>query len=56
MIEVRISTEHPFHLHGMEFEVLSINGQRPELRIEYDYAKIRDRVRLLLHANNQETG
>ena len=56
VIEVRnlSPTEHPFHLHGMEFEVLSVNGRSPEFRRIEDTItlKIRDRVRLLLHANN----
>jgi FtsP/CotA-like multicopper oxidase with cupredoxin domain len=31
IVEVRnlSATEHPFHLHGMHFEVLSINGEAP---------------------------
>jgi FtsP/CotA-like multicopper oxidase with cupredoxin domain len=56
VIEVRnlSPTEHPFHLHGLDFEVLSINGVPPPYKMIEDTftLKIRDRVRLLVHANN----
>ena len=56
VIEIRnlSPTEHPFHLHGMEFEVLSINGVAPAYKQIEDTItlKVRDRVRILLHANN----
>jgi FtsP/CotA-like multicopper oxidase with cupredoxin domain len=47
-------TEHPFHLHGMPFEVLSINGVAPtHKRIEDTLLlRIRDRARLLILADN----
>lgn len=42
VIEVRnlSSTEHPFHIHGMTFEVLSVNGIAPS------YKRIEDTVNL----------
>lgn len=50
VIEVRnlSSTEHPFHLHGMSFEILSVNGEAPAFRRVEDTLnlKIRDVVRL----------
>lgn len=50
IIEVRnvSPTEHPFHLHGMRFEVLSTNGRPPAFRTMEDTLNlaIRDRVRL----------
>jgi FtsP/CotA-like multicopper oxidase with cupredoxin domain len=38
IIEVRnvSATAHPFHLHGMFFEVLSVNGVVPEHRVIED--------------------
>ncbi len=56
VIEVRNSspTEHPFHLHGHAFEVLSVNGARPPLRRIEDTWNlgIRDIARLRLVADN----
>lgn len=56
VIEVRnlSPTEHPFHLHGMNFEVLSIDGVAPELRRVEDTLNvpIRAAVRLLVEADN----
>jgi len=56
IIEIRNAspTEHPFHLHGHGFEVLSVNGEPvSEYTFEDTYnIPIRARVRLLLHANN----
>jgi len=52
IIEVRnlSPSEHPFHTHGMSFEVLSINGQAPAARRVEDTLNlgIRDAVRLLV--------
>jgi FtsP/CotA-like multicopper oxidase with cupredoxin domain len=47
-------TEHPFHLHGMPFEVLSINGVAPSHQRLEDtlLLRIRDRARLLISADN----
>jgi FtsP/CotA-like multicopper oxidase with cupredoxin domain len=56
IIEVRnlSPTEHPFHLHGHHFEVLSRNGTRSaQVEIEDTVnVRIRERVRLRLVANN----
>ncbi len=56
IIEVRnlSPTEHPFHLHGHTFEVLSRNGRPPDSPTYEDTInlRIRDRVRLRLVANN----
>lgn len=56
IIELRnlSDTEHPFHLHGMPFEVLSIDGVAPLYRTIEDTinVRIRQRVRLRLEANN----
>ncbi len=56
VIEVRnlSSTNHPFHLHGQRFEVLSENGVPvPARRVEDTVdVGIRETVRLLLHADN----
>ncbi len=56
VIEVRnlSPTEHPFHLHGLHFEVLSVNGEPPEYRRIEDTInlKIRDTARLLVNADN----
>lgn len=50
VIEVRnlSSSEHPFHVHGMSFEVLSVNGVAPATRQVEDTlnVRIRDVVRL----------
>jgi FtsP/CotA-like multicopper oxidase with cupredoxin domain len=56
ILEVRnlSPTEHPFHLHGHHFEVLSRNGVAP-LHVETEdtiNVRIRERVRLRLVANN----
>lgn len=47
-------TEHPFHLHGLRFEVLSIDDVPPPYQMIEDTIniKIRQRVRLLVHADN----
>ncbi|MDP2307541.1 MAG: multicopper oxidase family protein [Pseudomonadota bacterium] len=56
IVEVRnlSATNHPFHLHGQRFEVLSVDGVPvPARRIEDTVdIGIRQRVRLLLHADN----
>jgi FtsP/CotA-like multicopper oxidase with cupredoxin domain len=56
VIEVRnlSATEHPFHLHGLAFEVLSIDGVAPAQRTIEDTVnvKIRQRVRLQVLADN----
>ncbi len=45
VIEIRnlSSTEHPFHIHGMNFEVLSVNGQAPAYRRIEDTVNLRIR-------------
>ena len=47
-------TEHPFHLHGLPFEVLSRNGVAPSFRTIEDSVnvRIRETVRLRVHATN----
>lgn len=47
-------SEHPFHIHGLAFEVVAINGAPPPYRtIEDTYElAIRDRIRLRVHADN----
>ncbi|MDP2316315.1 MAG: multicopper oxidase family protein [Pseudomonadota bacterium] len=56
VIEVRnlSATEHPFHLHGQSFEVLSVDGVPPAMRTVEDTVnvKIRQRVRLRVLADN----
>lgn len=56
VLEVRnlSPTEHPFHLHGLAFEVLSINGAPPPRYMLEDTLnlRIRDRVRLRVRADN----
>lgn len=56
VIEVRnlSPTEHPFHLHGHAFEVLSVNGEPPaHYRLEDTYnVGVHEVVRLLMHADN----
>ena len=56
VIEVRnlSPSEHPFHLHGLHFEVLSVNGRpSPWRTIEDTFnLRIRDRVRLKVQADN----
>ena len=56
IIEVRnlSPTEHPYHLHGMHFEVLSVNGISPERRtIEDNYnVRIYESLRLRVVADN----
>lgn len=53
IVEVRnaSASHHPFHVHGMRFEVLSINGEPvPERRLEDTIdIGIRERVRLALY-------
>jgi FtsP/CotA-like multicopper oxidase with cupredoxin domain len=34
-------TEHPFHTHGMDFEVLSVNGESPEFQLIEDTINLR---------------
>jgi FtsP/CotA-like multicopper oxidase with cupredoxin domain len=57
IIEVRnlSPSEHPFHIHGMSFEVLSVNGVAPEYqRIEDTMnLEIRDIVRLAVQTSNR---
>ena len=56
VIEVRNAspTDHPFHLHGHAFEVLSVNGVAPDMRTVEDTwnLAIRDVARLRLVADN----
>jgi FtsP/CotA-like multicopper oxidase with cupredoxin domain len=56
IIEVRnlSASEHPFHLHGQRFEVLSVNGIAPEYRTLQDNwnLKIRDTLRVAIEASN----
>ena len=56
VLEVRnlSPTEHPFHLHGLLFEVLSINGVPPEQKQIEDTINIEiyQSVRLLITADN----
>ena len=56
IIEIRnmSAVEHPFHLHGFHFEVLSVNDEpSPHRRIEDTLnIRIRDRVRLKIDVNN----
>ncbi|MEC7240151.1 MAG: multicopper oxidase family protein [Myxococcota bacterium] len=56
ILEVRnmSATEHPFHLHGHAFEVLSINGESPQWAMLEDTINIpiRGIARLRLVANN----
>ena len=56
ILEVRnISpTEHPFHVHGHEFEVLSVNGAPPPARQVEDTIniRIRETVRLRMVPDN----
>lgn len=56
VLEVRnlSATEHPFHLHGHVFEVLSVDGVPPAQRLVEDTVNLPlyGTVRLLLHADN----
>jgi FtsP/CotA-like multicopper oxidase with cupredoxin domain len=56
IIEVRnlSPTEHPFHIHGMSFEVLSVNGEPVQTRTIEDTINIgiRDIVRLRIETSN----
>ena len=56
IIEVRnlSPTEHPFHLHGLHFEVLTINGEPPPYQMIEDTfnLRIRDQVRFKVLADN----
>lgn len=56
IVEIRnvSPSEHPFHLHGLSFEVLSVNGVPPDVRtVEDTYnLRIRDRVRVRVLADN----
>lgn len=44
---------HPFHIHGVQFEVLSRNGSKPILRDTgvRDTVLVREPVELLVHFN-----
>ena len=44
------AVEHPLHLHGLAFELLSLNGVAPTARTVEDTLNLRarDRARLLL--------
>ena len=57
IVEVRnlSPTEHPFHLHGVHFEVLSVGGVQPERRTIEDTVNvpIHEVVRLKVLADNQ---
>lgn len=56
VIEIRnlSATEHPFHLHGMAFEVLSVDGVPPDQRTVEDTVnvEVRQTLRLLIPADN----
>ncbi len=56
VIEVRnlSGSEHPFHLHGMHFEVLSINGTPPPFRTIEDTwnLAVYDRIRVSVRPQN----
>ncbi len=56
IIEIRniSQSEHPFHLHGHAFEVLSYDGLQPPFRVMEDSINVRvgETVRLRLFANN----
>lgn len=56
IVEIRnaSATEHPFHLHGHAFEVLSIAGVPPLTKSVEDTLNVRigEAVRLKLHADN----
>ena len=56
IVEVRnlSPTEHPFHVHGVAFEVLSLNGVAPPRRTMEDTINVgvRDVVRLRVFADN----
>lgn len=56
VIEVRnlSPTRHPFHIHGMNFEVLSVDGAPPPYRMVEDTIDlgIRETVRLLVRPPN----
>ena len=56
VLEVRnlSPTEHPFHLHGLVFEVLSVDGVPPEQQQIEDTVNvgIYQTVRLLITADN----
>jgi len=56
IIEVRnlSPTQHPFHLHGHEFEVLSMSGEPPPFHSMQDTVNIGiyERLRIKLHADN----
>ena len=56
VLEVRnvSPSHHPFHLHGLTFEVLSIDGIPPAQRLVEDTLDIgiRQTVRLRIEANN----
>ena len=48
------ATEHPFHLHGLKFEILSTNGIPPSFKQIEDTYNIRpfERVRILVEMDN----
>lgn len=58
IIEVRnvSPTEHPFHLHGFPFEVLSVNGRAPSARMFEDTLNVRIRERLRLRVVPDRSG
>lgn len=59
VLEIRnlSSTQHPFHVHGLRFDVLSVDGVAPEVRQLEDTIDvgIRSTVRVLLYADNPGT-
>ena len=56
ILEIRnvSATEHPFHLHGLKFEILSINGETPSFKQIEDTYNIKpfERVRILVEMDN----
>lgn len=58
VIEVRnmSPTEHPFHLHGFPFEVLSIDGRAPATQQIEDTVNVRIRERLRLFLTPDRPG
>ena len=48
------ATEHPFHLHGLKFEILSINGEIPAFKQLEDTYNIKpfQRIRILVEMDN----
>ncbi|MEL6188365.1 MAG: multicopper oxidase family protein [Myxococcota bacterium] len=58
IVEVRnmSPTEHPFHLHGFVFELLSRNGVAPPFRTIEDTINVRIRERLRLRVTPERPG